>query len=139
MWICPKCGHGFVSKNLWHSCVTVPLSAHFEGKDPTVRRTFDSWLRLARSFGPVTAYAQKSRITMMQRVRFSGVVTRKTGIDAHLWLKRKVEHPRLRKSELLPPGNWIHTFRLSSPDDLDDGLRALMGEAYAIGCQQHLT
>jgi hypothetical protein len=34
-------------------------------------------------------------------------------------------------------GFGLH-FRLESPEDIDDGLRAVMAEAYAIGVQQHL-
>ena len=43
LWKCPRCGHRFVSRNLWHSCVRVRLADHFWGKAPGVRQLFDAW------------------------------------------------------------------------------------------------
>src|SRR5437867_2414074 len=99
LWTCPKCGHRFVTRNLSHSCVRVPLSAHFVGKPPVRKQTYDRWLAAARACGRVTAYAQKSRIVFMARVRFGGAVVHNSYVDAGLWLRRRVEHPRLRRVE----------------------------------------
>jgi uncharacterized C2H2 Zn-finger protein len=68
LWKCPKCGHIFVTKNLWHSCVNVPIDAHFRGKPAERRKTFDRWLKAARACGKVTAYAQKSRFGRLGQV-----------------------------------------------------------------------
>ena len=24
LWVCPDCGHGFVTANIWHSCMEIP-------------------------------------------------------------------------------------------------------------------
>jgi len=93
LWRCPKCGHRFVTRNLWHSCVRVPISAHFTGKRRARKATFDRWLSAARECGRVTAYAQKTRIIIMARVRFAGVVD-----DALRTLMR--EAYRVRTQEL---------------------------------------
>jgi hypothetical protein len=122
-----------VTRNLWHSCVRVPVAAHFAGRDPIVRATYRRFLHAARRYGPVTAYAQKSRIVFMTRVRFAGVTTRSRHLNAHLWLERPVEHPRLARVEHVGPHVWVHTFRLAHPDDVDAVLVRLMGEAYAVG------
>ena len=76
LWRCPKCGHRFVTKNLWHSCGRYRLADHFKGKPPALRRTFDRFVRLAKACGPVTVYAQKTRIVLQARVRFAGAVVR---------------------------------------------------------------
>lgn len=135
LWKCPKCGHRFVTKNLWHSCVNVPLAAHFRGKPRQRKATFDRWLKAARECGKVTAYAQKSRITIMARVRFAGAVIRRDYVDAGLWMRRAVEHPRLRKTEDFGRLGQVHHFRLETPDDIDAALVALMREAYRVGTQ----
>ena len=99
LWRCPRCGHEFVTKNMWHSCVRVKLSDHFTGKPPVLRETWNEWLAAARACGKVTTYAQKTRIVIQARVRFAGAVVRSSYIDAGLWLERRIEHPRLRRVE----------------------------------------
>jgi hypothetical protein len=136
LWTCPKCGHRFVTRNLWHSCVRVPIAAHFRGRPPERKRTFDRWLAAARACGRVVAYAQKSRITFMARVRFSGAVIHNSYVDGGLWLRRKAVHPRLRKIDDYGRLGCVHYFRLERPDDVDPQLEALMREAYRVGTQE---
>jgi hypothetical protein len=137
LWRCPKCGHRFASRNLWHSCGRFRLADHFKGKDPALRRLFGRYVALLRRNGPVTVYAQKTRIVCMVRVRFAGAVVRKRWLEAGLWLKRRATHPTLRKVEFLPPGDHLHYFRLRRPEDLDPAFAALTREAYRIGVQAH--
>jgi hypothetical protein len=131
LWRCPKCGHRFVTRNLWHSCGRYRLADHFAGKAPGLRRVFRAWLSAARACGPVTAYAQKTRIVMQVRVRFAGAVVYRDWLDATLWLKRKATHPRLRRVEDFGRLGYGLHFRLEAPEQVDAALRALMREAYA--------
>ena len=135
LWRCPSCGHRFVTKNLWHSCVRVPLHAHFRGKPPHRKQTWDAWVATARGCGPVTVYAQKTRLVIQARVRFAGAVVRGSYLDAGLWLRRRVEHPRLRRVEDFGALGYVHHFRLENPTDIDAPLRTLMQEAYRVGTQ----
>jgi hypothetical protein len=136
LWKCPKCGHRFATKNLSHSCVKVPLAAHFRGRPPERKKTYDRWLAAARACGPMTAYAQKSRIIFTARVRFAGVTVHASYVDARLWLRRPIEHPLLRRSDNYGRIGYDHHFRLERPEDVDDALRALMAEAYRVGTQE---
>jgi hypothetical protein len=136
LWTCPKCGHSFVTANIWHSCTNIELSSHFEGKSPLLYETFDRYAALARACGPVTVYAQKTRIVIQARVRFAGAVVRKNWLDAGLWLKRRAEHPRLVRIEDFGAAGFGHHFRLSKPADIDAALAALVREAYQIGIQE---
>jgi hypothetical protein len=132
LWTCPKRRHRFVTKNLWHSCARVPLRAHFRGRAANLHPTYRAWAALARSCGPVTIYAQKTRIVFQKRVRFAGAVVRAGYLDASLWLRRRVRHPRLRRTESFEAlGCGLH-FRLTSPGDIDAALARLMREAYAL-------
>ena len=137
LWRCPKCGHRFASKNLWHSCGRFRLADHFAGRDPAVRSLWDQFVALLRRNGPVTVYAQKTRIVCMVRVRFAGAQVRSRWLDAGLWLKRRASHPALRRVDFLPPHDYLHYFRLRSGADLDAAFAALTREAYAIGTQAH--
>ena len=136
LWRCPKCGHRFVTKNLWHSCVRVSVAEHFRGKPPDRKRTWDRLLATARKCGPVTAYAQKTRLVIMARVRFAGVVVRTGHLDAGLWLRRRVEHPRLQRVEDYGRLGFGHHFSLEHPADIDAGLQTLIAEAYRVGTQE---
>ena len=135
LWRCPRCGHRFVTKNLWHSCVRVLLAAHFRGKPAARKKTYDRWVASAKACGRVVAYAQKSRITIMARVRFAGAVVHASYVNGHLWMRRRVEHPTLRRTEDFGRLGFVHHFRLEKPDDVDAALQALMREAYRVGIQ----
>jgi hypothetical protein len=130
IWRCPKCGHEFVTKNIWHSCVNVDVSEHFRGKPEILRETWDAWVAAAAACGPVTAYAQKTRLVIQTRVRFAGAIVRAGYLDAGLWLRRQAQHPRLRRVEDLAGQGFVHRFRLERPADIDRELRALLCEAY---------
>ena len=136
LWRCPRCGHRFVTKNLWHSCVRVNVAEHFRGKPSERRRTWDRWLAAARKCGPVTAYAQKSRLVIQARVRFAGAVVRVGHLDAGLWLRRRVEHPCLQRVEDFAQLGYVHHFRLERPENIDAELQKLMEEAYRVGTQE---
>src|SRR5437016_6321642 len=135
LWRCPKCGHRFVTRNLWHSCGRYRLADHFRGKSPQLRETFDRFVELARKCGRVTVYAQKTRIVIQARVRFASAVVRKDWLDAGLWLKRRVEHPRLVRVEDFGRLGFGHHFRLARRTDVDGALAKLMREAHRIGEQ----
>jgi hypothetical protein len=130
-WRCPKCGHRFASRNLWHSCGNYRLADHFKGRSTVVRQLFDEWRALARACGPITVYAQKTRIVFQARVRFAGAVIHDDWLDAALWLRRRVEHSCLHRIESFGRlGFGVH-FRLTKVTDIDRDLGALMREAYA--------
>jgi len=131
-WRCPECGHRFVTPNLAHSCGRYRLAAHFAGRPRELRRAFDRLVAVAREWGPVTVYAQKTRIVLQARVRFAGVTVRKDRLDAHLWLRRRAEHPLLGRVESLGRLGHICHFSLRQAADVDADLRDLVREAYAV-------
>ncbi len=112
LWRCPKCGHRSVTRNLWHSCGRYRLADHFRGKPKALRDASDRFVALARACGPVTVYAQKTRIVIQGRVRFAGAVVHRSYLDAGLWLKRRVEHPALRRVESFGRLGYGYQFRL---------------------------
>jgi hypothetical protein len=136
LWKCPRCGHRFVTANMWHSCGHVALAAHFENKPPHLRALFDAWLKYVEQFGPVTVIPQKTRICFQVRVRFAGAVVRSTYLRCSFWLKRKVTHALIEKVEQYAARDFVYHFRLDNTAALKTpGLRALVREAYRVGCQ----
>jgi hypothetical protein len=138
LWTCPRCGHQFVTRNIWHSCGRYDLDNHFVGKDDLLRPTFDRLVEIANRCGYVTVYAQKTRIVFMVRVRFAGVVVRKHSLDWALWLTQRINHPLLQRTEVFGAHSFGLHFRLTKPEDIDDQLEALICEAYKTGKQEHL-
>jgi hypothetical protein len=87
----------------------------------------------------VKAVPVKTGIGFMVRVRFTGVVLQKGGLRVSFWLKHRIDSPRLSKVELIPPRNFVHTFHVRSPEDIDDEVRGWLEEAYRVGIQEHLA
>ncbi len=137
LWTCPRCGHRFVTRNMWHSCARYRLTDHFRGKDPTVRQLFREFRKQVLSVGPATVYAQKTRIVFQTRGRFAGVLVRKKWLDVGLWLKRRREHDRLYKIEFYPPSDYVHRIRLAELSDIDRVLASFVREAYKVGRQEY--
>ena len=129
-WRCPKCGHRFVTRNLSHSCGRFRLADHFRRSIPSVRRAFTKLVKVARQSGPVTVYAQKTRIVLQARVRFINVVVHREWLDAGVWLRRKARHPDLVRVESYGSLGYGNHFRLSQPGDIDSALGAIIRESY---------
>jgi hypothetical protein len=121
---------------MWHSCARHEIDGHFQGKAPEVQRVFEQLRGFVETLGPVTVYAQKTRIVFQARARFAGAVPRKNWLSCGFWLKHRAEHPLIHKVELIPPRDYIHHFRLKNWDEFDGALRALLREAYRVGCQE---
>jgi len=138
LWKCPDCGHQFVTRNIWHSCVIYPLEKHFEGKSPEVIALYHHYVGLIEKFGPVTVEPKKTGISFLVRVRFAGAVLRKKWLEARLWLKHPVEHPRLRQVEKITARDFIHYFRIESVEDMDESFVSFLRGSYALGIQEHL-
>ncbi len=138
LWTCPKCGHAFVTRNLWHSCSRHTLDEHFRCKDPRLRKLFDAYVALVRRCGPITVYAQKTRIVIMNRVRFTGAIVRKDHLQSGFYLHHRLDHPRFERIEKLAPRAYLHRFRLRTLSDLDRELLELVRVAYRVGTQQDL-
>ena len=132
LWTCPDCGHRFVTPNIWHSCGNFEMEDHFADKEFVVRETFAELERIVKEIGPVTIYAQKTRIVFQVRTRFAAVVTRKKWLNLQLWLKRETSHALLQKIEMYTYRDYGHIFRLRSPQDIDDRLGELIRESYAV-------
>ena len=138
LWTCPRCGHRFITAHMWHSCARYRLARHFTGKPPVIRRMFQRVRGLLRRCGPVTVYAQKTRIVFQVRVRFGGVQARNRWLDVGLWLERQAEHPRLVRVEpfaAYDSHGYGHWFRFTAPEQIDRAFARLAREAYATGCQ----
>jgi Domain of unknown function (DUF5655) len=108
------------------------------GKSPEIRALFDEFVAAVQQIGPVRVLPEKTRIAFQVRMSFAQLTPKSRWIDGHLVLARRLEHPRFRQIQTISPRNHVHTFRLSSRDDIDADFRSWLVEAYAVGEQRHL-
>ncbi len=68
---------------------------------------------------------------------FAAVTLRRHWIDGHVVLARHLESPRFRRIETISPRNHVHSFRLTTPDDIDEEFVAWLAEVYQVGELRH--
>jgi hypothetical protein len=95
-----------------------------------VRQLFTRWRAMARACGPVTVYAQKTRIVFQSDVRFAGAVTHPDWLEATIWLTRRASHRCLYRVESFGALGYGLHFRLGEDADLDSELETLLRESY---------
>jgi hypothetical protein len=140
MWQCVRCGRSFANQNQAHTCAPLgDLADHFAGVASDVRAAFDRVVAAVSALGPVQVLPEKSRIALHVRMSFAAFVPRRQWLGGHLVLARHVDSPRFLHVQELSPRNVVHTFRLTSPADVDDEFISWLAEAYRVGCQQHLS
>jgi len=139
LWTCPKCGHRFITANLWHSCTKITLDERFARSTPEARAAFDRFVELVERCGPVTVIAQKTRIVLMVRVRFAGAIVLRHRVKLNFALNRQLDEPWVEHFETYLGGRWIaHRFVARSPADVDaiPDLPNLLCESYRdLGAQ----
>lgn len=133
LWTCPRCGKSYVTRNMWHSCVVVPLESHFVGR-PRSRALYDAVLHFLEADGPVTVSVSKTRIELMTRARFAGVLARRDWIWLTFWLKREIKSPRFDRIDAYGR-DWVYQIRVRDVAQLDEELRAWLREARTVGDQ----
>jgi hypothetical protein len=134
---CPRCGHEFVTANIWHSCTNIDLDEAFARSRPEIREAFERYVDLIRRCGVVTVIAQKTRIVIMGRVRFAGAIVRRDKLIANFALRRALDDPRFDIQAY--NDRWIaHRFEVCSAAELEiPGLPDLLCESYReLGMQE---
>jgi hypothetical protein len=136
LWVCPKCGAKLVTRNMAHACGPWTVDGFLSGKGIGARALFDRFVELVRKCGPFEFAPAKTRVAVMVRVRFASVSNlSERGMTIGFGLRRPLKHPRIRKVENLA-GWYLHTLRVTSPDELDFEVLAWLRESYAVGEQR---
>ena len=139
LWRCPECGREFANRNQSHACGRYDLEHHFCGKPPAIRALFDDVVAALCDLGPMRVLPEKTRIAFQVRMSFAQVTPKARWLDGHVVLARRLEHPRFRRIETISPRNHVHSFRITSPREIDAEFKAWLVEAYQVGEQRHLS
>ena len=138
VWVCPKCGHPFVTRNMHHSCARHELDEVFRGKPAAIRLLFDRFRAIVDERGPTTMVVYRDRVAFMVRVRFGGAAPKRDHLELGFWFTERDEEPGFSKIETFATDVHVHPTRIRALDELDDRVRQWIDRAYRVGCRDHL-
>jgi len=138
LWICPKCGHPFVTKNMNHSCARHELDEVFRDKPAHVRALFQRFRAMVHERGPTTMIVYHDRVGFMVKVRFAGATPKRDHIELGFWFTKRDEDPRFSRIETITANAHVHRAKIRNLDELDDSVRRWIDIAYRVGCREHL-
>ena len=108
------------------------VKSHFEGKDAVVLKTYDRLLKSAQKFGPVVEDPKKMSIHLVNKTAFAGVATRKSAMILTLKSDRRLNCPRIFRSERASANRCHHEVKLASSAEVDAELLKWLKHAYAL-------
>ena len=113
---------------------------HLRGKPEWAVALYRDVAEAIAACGPVTLAVSRSMITFKgPRRGFAGARPTPTGVRGYLDLTRQLEaDPRILSASPYTRRLFVHQFRLTGPDDLDDTFRSWLCEGYAVGRGDHL-
>ena len=132
-WTCPECGRTFARTRQGHDCAPgLSLDEYFATGPPHERPVFDAVMRHLESVGPVHLDVVSVGIFLKNPKRFGDLRPRDRWVAVSFDLARRAHHPLIVRKVLEHGLRFWHTANVSSPDQLDDDLRALLTEAYEL-------
>ena len=108
------------------------VGSHFEGKAPTVQKTYDALLKALRRLGPIVEEPKKTSIHLVNTTALAGVVTRKDYIILTIKSDHKLTGPRIHKIEQVSAKRFHCEVKLASPADVNSELISWLKDAYAL-------
>jgi hypothetical protein len=108
------------------------IKSHFDGKALNVRHTYDRLVEVLSGFGPITEEAKKTSIHIVNATALAGVATRKSHLILTVKSDRRLESPRIHKSEQTSAKRFHHEIKLASPGDIDQELIGWLKDAYSL-------
>lgn len=108
------------------------VAQHFEGRAPAVKATYNAILKTAKKLGPFQEDPKKTSIHLNRKSAFAGVATRKEALILTVKSAKKLDGPRVVKSEQVSARRWHVELRLESPSDVDTKVRDWLAAAYEL-------
>lgn len=116
------------------------VERHLKDKPAEVVALYDRFIAIATRCGPFTYAVAKTAITLKgSRRGFAGAAPGATRLDGYFDLQRQVDGPQIRRSSPYTKKLFVHHFRVTHLDQLDDDFAAWMAEAYEVGQGAHLN
>ena len=131
-WTCPACGREFGRAHQSHTCVPGnSVDDTFAGSPPYQRPAYDAIIEHLSTLGPLHLDAVSVGVFLLHDRKFAEIRPKARSLQVALRLDRTASH-RLVSRHMQWSGSTWHIIKLTSPDDVDDGLRELLTEAYLL-------
>jgi hypothetical protein len=115
------------------------VAAHLRGCDPAVVRLYERFVELVRACGAFEVAVSKTAISFKGTRRgFAGAKPKRRWLDGYLDLQRQLTDPRIRSASPYTKRLFVHQFRVTALDQLDEDFAGWVREAYAVGQGLHL-
>lgn len=112
---------------------------HLRDKPPGCVELYRRFVELVEACGPFTYAVAKTTITFKgSRRGFAGARPTTAGLAGYLDLQRTVEDPRIRRAVPYTTRLFVHQFRVTAAEQLDDEFAGWVREAYDVGQGGHL-
>ena len=104
------------------------VERHLERGSPEVVVLYRAFVDLISACGPFSYSVSKTAITMKgSRRGFVGAKLRPRSLDGYLDLQRQVSDPRILRSSPYTSRLFVHQFRITRLEELDDACRLGLG------------
>lgn len=115
------------------------VDRHLHGRPDEIVALYHRFIELAEACGPFTYSVAKTAITLKGTRRgFAGTSLRDKALGGYLDLQRRVEDARIVRSAPYTKRLFVHHFRVSALDQLDDDFAGWLREAYQVGQGMHI-
>jgi uncharacterized protein DUF5655 len=115
------------------------MDDHLRGRDRAVIQLYERFVELVKACGPFEMSVSKTAIAFKgSRRGFAGAKPKNQWLDGYLDLQRQVKDPRIRSASPYTKRLFVHQFRVTALDQLDDEFADWVREAYEVGEGHHL-
>jgi hypothetical protein len=112
---------------------------HLRDKPAGSVQLYHRFVELVAACGPFEYAVAKTTIRFKGARRgFAGARPTAQGLAGYLDLQRAVEDPRFPRVTPYTKRLFTHQFRITAPEQLDEGFAGWVREAYAVGQGAHL-
>lgn len=108
------------------------IESHFKGKAPGVHETYNDLVKAIQQFGSVGEDPKKTSIHLVNRTALAGVATRKDYLILTIKSDRKLDSPRIHKTEQVSAKRFHHEVKLASPEEVDSELIGWLKDAFTL-------
>lgn len=108
----------------------VTWAEHVQGMPPGDIALLEAYRALVMALPDVDMRVHRTEITFARKRSFTACFIMSHRLELAIHLLRRVEHPRCIHAGKTTRQVWTHRLTLRGPQDLDDGLRALVHEAW---------
>jgi hypothetical protein len=112
---------------------------HLAGKPADIVALYERFVGLVQECGPFSYRVTKTAITLKgSRRGFAGAKPTRRSLDGYLDLQRELRDPRIRRVSAYTKRLFVHQFRVTSLDQLDQDFAGWVREAYEVGAGAHM-